>query len=417
MVNCTASKSIPELSREQMQELFSTSKINLNMWFTVVPKNISSLSCTPSDSSKFYLVSQGCDKEVVELLGKSFEKIFTARAHVQNYWEDFTLNVTHKLGLTYREIQRMNATLSSYSEARLRHAILNPILKEVSRAAYIIPDLKDETVNTKFLVEETVEMVEAQESKQKPDQKPEQETDSEEKQGMSKENTGKKRGQKPAVDAVIQVTNKDGQVVSFIPIEMKTEIRVKHYSQIACYINRLSTAEEIRGCIMVGILIDKKLFRLAFSVFCSGAVPLPIVHISPPIAWMPEENDIQSTIVVEHSMLTLACTFLVGQEKRIQYDSKRSYQHAAPETSLTEMGKILSNEPHTFNKPIQGGMADLPMKTSKKVEEQQKAIEDLTKTNSVQQEEIKKLVLEVELLKQIVAVHDHEEPKRKRRKK
>ena len=233
---------------------------------------------------------------------------------------------------------------------------------------------------------------------------------------MSKENTGKKRGQKPAVDAVIQVTNKDGKVVSVIPIEMKTEIKMKHYSQIACYMNRLSTAEEIQGCIMVGILIDKKLFRLAFSVFCNRAVPLPIVHISPPIAWMPEENDIQSPIVVEHSMLTLACTFLVGKEKRIQYDSKKSYQHAAPETSLTEMGKILSDEPHTFPKPIQGNMADLPIKTSKKVEEQQKAIEDLTKTNSVQQEEIKKLVSEVELLKQMIAVHDHEEPKRKRLK-
>ena len=160
------SKSIPELSKEQIQELFLTSKKNLHQWFTVLPKNKASLSCTPSESSKFYLMSQGCDKEVVEHLGQSFEKIFSARAHVQNYWEDFTLTVTHKLGLTYREIQRMSATLSSYSEARLRHAILNPVLKEVSRATYIVPDLKDETVNTEFLVEETVEMVEVQESQQ-----------------------------------------------------------------------------------------------------------------------------------------------------------------------------------------------------------------------------------------------------------
>lgn len=193
LVNGTAGKSIPELSREQIQELFSTSEKNLNQWFTVVPKDNHSLSCPPSQSKRYYLNDKGCNKEVVEHLAKSFEKIFKERAHVESYWEYFTLNVTHKLGLTFREIQRISAMLPTYNEAQLRHAVLNPILKEVSRVAYVIPDIKYETVNITFLVEETVDMI-----KESTIKKLEQEES--EKQGQKPAVDDQKRGAKRAVD-------------------------------------------------------------------------------------------------------------------------------------------------------------------------------------------------------------------------
>ena len=167
-----------------------------------------------------------------------------------------------------------------YSEAKLQQSILNPILKKVSGATCIIPNMKIETLKADFLTEDKVDLQDG------------------------------RSGQKPTIDAVIQFSNKDhGKVRVSIPIEMKIDLDTKHYSQIACYMNKLSTSEDIRGCIMVGILIDKKQFQLAFSVFCSGAVPLPIVHISPPVQWRSESKG----IIPKESILTLACTFLIGQ--------------------------------------------------------------------------------------------------------
>ena len=45
------------------------------------------------------------------------------------FWEDFSFNVTHKLGLTYREVQKRKG-MKLYSEAKLQQSILNPILHE-----------------------------------------------------------------------------------------------------------------------------------------------------------------------------------------------------------------------------------------------------------------------------------------------
>ena len=283
-------RSIPELAKQKLEDLFST---NPSQWCTVVPKTKEALDCTPSDSSKHYFTGQGCTKNVKDHLRKSFETIFIGRGHVDTFWEDFTLNVTHKLGLTYREVQKLNGSLKKYNEAKLKHCIINPILREVSKAASIIPDIKDETIKTNFVIEDEIEMQEGN------------------------------RGQKPSVDAVIQVSNKHDMVLAIVPIEIKLEIDTKHYSQIACYMNKLSTAEDIRDCIMVGIIIDKKQFRLAFSVFKKDKVPLPIVHISPPIEWRSESIG----SIVEESMLILTCTFLIGQLERIEADSKILKSH------------------------------------------------------------------------------------------
>ena len=329
-------KSIPELAKQKLEELFSMPC--RDQWCTVVPKDKDGLVCTPSDSNKYYSLSGGCKENVKDHLRKSFKKIFTDRGHVETFWEDFTLTVTHKLGLTYREVQKMSGSLSSYSEAKLQQCIINPILKEVSKAASIIPDIKDETIKTDFLIEDEIEIQEG------------------------------KRGQKPSVDAVIQVSNKDNKVIAFVPIEIKLDIDTKHYSQIACYMNKLSTAKDIRDCVMVGIIIDKKQFRLAFSVFKKDKVPLPIVHISPPIEWRSESIG----SIVDESMLILTCTFLIGQLERIEIDSDSEILKSHP--NVMELGAILLKKPHTLREPKRE-MLSLPLK--RKLEEQQKQIDEL----------------------------------------
>ena len=72
--------------------------------------------------------------------------MFTKQGHVESFWDDFTLNITHRLGLTYRKARRLNGNLASYSEAQLQQNNLNPILMEVSKAASIIPDIENETI-------------------------------------------------------------------------------------------------------------------------------------------------------------------------------------------------------------------------------------------------------------------------------
>lgn len=279
---------IPVLAKQQIQELFSDTKPS--QWCTLVPTDENWRDCKPSDSHKYYTRIPGCEEDVRGFLKTSFEKIFSDTGHVETFWEDFSMNITHKLGLTYREVQKLNGRHSSYSEAQLRHKILHPIMDEVSKATSIIPNIKDETINIHYEIEYEIELKEGQ------------------------------RGQKPAVDAVIQVSNIKDKVIALVPIEMKLDMGIKGYSQISCYMNKLSTAEDIRHHIMVGIIVDKKQFRLAFSVFHEKNVPLPIVHISPPAAW-------RSDTVNEGSMLVLACTFLVGQLERYEYNPNKHSPH------------------------------------------------------------------------------------------
>ena len=67
----------------------------------------------------------------------------------------------------------------------MKHGSINPLMRELSKAACIIPNniISDEAIKTDFLVQDEVEIV--------PDQP----------------------GQKPAVDALIQISKTDGTVI------------------------------------------------------------------------------------------------------------------------------------------------------------------------------------------------------------
>lgn len=334
-----SSKSTPEVAKQQLEKIFGSSEAN--QWCVLTPKDgIDSLDCAPSSSAAQYDRVIGCEDEVKEHLKKAFDKIFSSGAHVHNYWEEFSLNVTHRLGLTYRETKRMDS--ESYNEAKLKHNVLHPILKAVSKAACIIPNqFAGHSVITDYIIEDEVEM---------------------------KDGTP---GQKPSVDGVIQVSDKDDEVIlALIPVEMKVEIDPQRdYAQIASYINKMSTADDIRECIMIGVIIDKIQFRLAFSVYSAKKIPLPIVHISPPIAWRSE------SLVSEESMLILACTFLTGQLKRLQYVDRKPHPFSVPVKTLNVLGNKLLESPHILYTVVRGSYSD-----KKKIYDQQKEIQELRKT-------------------------------------
>lgn len=114
---------------------------------------------------------------------------------------------------------------------------------------------------------------------------------------------------------------------------------------------------------------------------------------------MPDESTTPyPTIVVEQSMLTLACTFLIGiKVERIPYTSNNG---KVSDDTLIKMGEFLSYEPHIFPKPIRDSMAGVQIKTMKKVEKHE--------------EDIKQLLQEVKDLKELVADYGEPKPKNSR---
>lgn len=78
--------------------------LTANQWVMVVPKCEEAVKCNPPKSDQYFVKKHGCQKEVKKLLRAAFDKIFAKTGHVVTFWDDFAMNVTHKLGLTYREI-------------------------------------------------------------------------------------------------------------------------------------------------------------------------------------------------------------------------------------------------------------------------------------------------------------------------
>ena len=180
---------------------------------------------------------------------------------------------------------------------------------------------------------------------------------------------------------MIQITKADDTVIACVPIETKVDMNIRHYSQIACYINKLSTVEELTKFVMIGAIIDKRQFRFAFSVYCNGEIPLPIVHISPPIEWRSEFSSMIDQ-TMQTAILTLACTFLTGQLERLQYSKKDC--HGISTVKLTELGQLLQKNPHELGKPTKQSMHFLSLQMKQKfkaleekVAEQDKKIDEL----------------------------------------
>ena len=123
-----------------------------------------------------------------------------------------------------------------------------------------------------------------------------------------------KTGNTSVVDASIQINHgKDCKVL--IPVEAKVEIEENNLYQIAAYVTKVSTAQQLEKKAVIGIIIDKENFHLVFSPYFyldkNGATPvltpLPIAYVSPPIAW--RNNSPQALFsIIPAALLVIACT-------------------------------------------------------------------------------------------------------------
>ena len=98
-------------------------------------------------------------------------------------------------------------------------------------------------------------------------------------------------------------------------------------------------------------------------------IPLPVVHISPPIAWRSES----SGMILEEAILVLACTILIGQVKRWPYDCRKQHLYKVSAEKLISMGESLLKTPYVVSKPKQDRITTI----KRKLDEQQKEIEEL----------------------------------------
>jgi hypothetical protein len=121
--------------------------------------------------------------------------------------------------------------------------------------------------------------------------------------------------------------------------------------------------EELTDSVMIGVIIDKRLFRLAFSVYCKGDIPLPIVHISPPIEWRSKS----SCTVDESSLLSLACTFLTGQIHREDIYMEDKCGGVTVFNDLQEWEKLLQKTPNELGKPTKQTMYLTSLQKSREI--------------------------------------------------
>ena len=94
----------------------------------------------------------------------------------------------------------------------------------------------------------------------------------------------------PKVDFTMMGFNgKDA--VYIIPVEVKTAMVEKDMAQIARYMSTMGNGPHIKDLSMVGMLIDEKKIRFAFSLFSSNAtIPLPLVLITKEFEWRHESS-------------------------------------------------------------------------------------------------------------------------------
>ena len=139
---------------------------------------------------------------------------------------------------------------------------------------------------------------------------------------------GRASGRPPAVDATIQI-NKGDTCEVLIPVEIKVGIELNHLYQIAAYVTKVSTANELQKKVVIGMIIDTNNFNLVFSPYTyhdeSGIeLPLPIVNVSPPIVWRNTSSFPQGQIlfsILPAALMVIACTCYF-ERKRLDYNQR-----------------------------------------------------------------------------------------------
>ena len=247
------------------------------------------LVLTPSSAAKRDFKVEECCTIKAELK-KGFDHIFKCN-HVSKFWEILAFNIRQATGI------RPIASRKRKSEEHLVTSLIQPTLENIVNSLSMIPrkptskQLKD-TVSSHLVVQDEIRI-------------------------------GDASGRSPAVDATIQINEGDTCEV-FIPVEIKVGIELKHLYQIAAYMTKVSTADELQEKVVIGMIIDTNNFNLVFSPYTyhdeSGiSVPLPIIYVSPPIMWRDSSPQGQVLFsILPAALMVIACTCYF-EEKRLDY--------------------------------------------------------------------------------------------------
>ena len=251
------------------------------------------LISTPSSAAKSDFKVEECCTIKAELK-KGFDHIFKC-SHVSRFWEDLAFNIKQATGI------RPVASRKRRNEEHLVTSLIQPTLEKVVHSISMIPrkptskQLKG--ISSHLVVQDEIRM-------------------------------GNATGRSPAVDATIQI-NEDDTCEVLIPVEIKVGIELKHLYQIAAYVTKVSTANELQEKVVIGMLIDANNFNLVFSPYIYHvkregeppvSVPLPIVYVSPPIVWRDSSPQGQILFsILPAALMVIACTCYF-EEKRLDYN-------------------------------------------------------------------------------------------------
>lgn len=239
---------------------------------------------TPSEAVKEDFIVEECC-EIRANLKEGFDHIFE-HSHVNKFWEELAFQLKQTTGI------RPVASRKRRNEEHLVTSLIQPTLEKIVNSISIIPRKHTNgstmqqlqgIVSSHLVIQDEIKM-------------------------------GDASGRPPAVDATIQIS--DGDICEvLIPVEVKVKIVLHHLYQIAAYVTKVSTAEELEKKVVIGIIMDTNNFNLVFSPYSyddkSGnkPVPLPIVYVSPPITWRDSSPSGQILFsILPAALMVIACT-------------------------------------------------------------------------------------------------------------
>ena len=260
------------------------------------------LILTPSSKAakRNFEVEQCCT--IKAELKEGFDHIFEC-SHASRFWEDLVFSRFWE-DLVFNIKQATGICPVAYRKQRKKeHLVTNliqPTLEKVVHSISMIPRKAtskqlEGTVSSHLVIQDEIKM-------------------------------GRATGRPPAVDATIQINEGDTCKV-LIPVEIKVGIKPKHLYQIAAYVTKVSTANELQKKVVIGMIIDTNKFNLVFSPYTyhdeSGIeLPLPIVYVSPPIVWTDTCSSPQGQIpfsILPAALMVIACTCYFERE-RLDYN-------------------------------------------------------------------------------------------------
>ena len=117
----------------------------------------------------------------------------------------------------------------------------------------------------------------------------------------------KQKGRKSEVDYTLsgygerESEEQEEDPLYVVPVEAKRELKLKDAAQLTQCMSTVCNGRYIQGT--VGMLLDQEYVRFAFSTLSFDSVPLPIVFISPALAWR-QELAFKCSVGLAMSLLT-----------------------------------------------------------------------------------------------------------------